>query len=183
MLRISFVKKSGKLARGGEVTGWITMSWSPSHIWTLFAGRPFACECACAHRLSFDVLTSILQSDPCPYPDARVSFSHGLLCKCFVDTMLRAIQDVVLPFSKPVRGLDGAEVTEVMVPKGSLLVTSLLQCNCNPEIWGADAQEWKPERWLKELPESVIEAKIPGIYAHLCVVLLPSSHCKKLTTV
>ena len=30
-----------------------------------------------------------------------------------------------------------------------------------------DALEWKPERWLSPLPESIMDSKIPGIYSHL----------------
>jgi hypothetical protein len=33
------------------------------------------------------------------------------------------------------------------------------------EIWGEDAEEFKPERWLSALPQSVSEAKLPGIYS------------------
>jgi hypothetical protein len=34
---------------------------------------------------------------------------------------------------------------------------------------GPDALEWKPERWLTPLPESIMESKVPGVYAHLYV--------------
>jgi hypothetical protein len=43
----------------------------------------------------------------------------------------------------------------------------LLGCNKDKLIWGDDALEWKPDRWLKPLPESVIAARIPGVYANL----------------
>ena len=52
------------------------------------------------------------------------------------------------------------------------MIVGLLSSNRNKAIWGADAMDWKPERWLSPLPESVTEAKIPGIYSNLCV---PSS--------
>jgi cytochrome P450 len=55
----------------------------------------------------------------------------------------------------------------VTVPKGTDIVISLLGCNRNREIWGEDALEWKPDRWLKPLPSSVIEAHVPGVYSHL----------------
>lgn len=42
-------------------------------------------------------------------------------------------------------------------------------CNCDPDIWGVDANEWKPERWLTELPPSVAEARVPGVYSNLLV--------------
>ncbi|KAI0312384.1 cytochrome P450, partial [Amylostereum chailletii] len=34
-------------------------------------------------------------------------------------------------------------------------------------IWGPDADQWKPERWLSPLPENVAAAHIPGIYANM----------------
>ena len=34
----------------------------------------------------------------------------------------------------------------------------------------ADADEWKPERWVKPLPRTVEEANVPGIYANMYVV-------------
>ena len=60
-------------------------------------------------------------------------------------------------------------MTEVLVPKGTKVFPSILGSNRNLDIWGADAYEWKPERWLEGLPESVIGSKIPGIYSHLSV--------------
>lgn len=74
---------------------------------------------------------------------------------------------MILPLAKPVRGADGQERTEVYVPKGTNVIASAFGANCNPELWGSDSYEWKPERWLSPLPESVIEAHMPGIYSHL----------------
>jgi cytochrome P450 len=77
------------------------------------------------------------------------------------------MQDVVLPLSSPVKGLDGKELHEIHVPKGTNITISILAANRNPDIWGPDAEEWKPDRWLAPLPESVINAHLPGIYSHL----------------
>ncbi|KAF5316337.1 hypothetical protein D9619_006495 [Psilocybe cf. subviscida] len=79
----------------------------------------------------------------------------------------QAIQDVVLPLSSPIKGLDGKEVHEIHVPKGTQVTVAILAANRNVEIWGPDAEEWKPERWLEPLPESVTNARLPGIYSHL----------------
>lgn len=81
--------------------------------------------------------------------------------------MVRAHADAVLPFSKPVRGIDGDLMDHVMIPKGTPLLMSMLSSNTNPELWGSDSYEWKPERWLTSLPETVLNARIPGVYSHL----------------
>ncbi|TFK40022.1 cytochrome P450 [Crucibulum laeve] len=82
-----------------------------------------------------------------------------------------AREDVVLPLSTPVTGLDGREVGEILVPQNTDIIVSILNANCNPEIWGPDSYEWKPERWLSHLPESVPAARIPGVYSNLMTFL------------
>lgn len=53
-----------------------------------------------------------------------------------------------------------------------MFVVALNACNRDYAIWGEDARVWKPERWLKPLPETVVGASIPGVYSHLCVLRL-----------
>jgi len=65
--------------------------------------------------------------------------------------------------------VDGRERSEIFVAKGTNIIVSAFGANCNPELWGTDSYEWKPERWLSPLPEAVIEAHMPGIYSHLQV--------------
>ncbi|KAM5540027.1 hypothetical protein V8D89_006167 [Ganoderma adspersum] len=50
---------------------------------------------------------------------------------------------------------------------GTTIFLNLRACNANKAIWGEDAGEWKPERWLRPLPKAVEDAHIPGIYANL----------------
>ena len=80
---------------------------------------------------------------------------------------LRARKDVVLPFSEPIEGLDGTMMNEVVVPKNTLVFVAIRSCNRNKAIWGDDAEEWKPERWLSPMPSAVKEASVPGVYANL----------------
>ncbi|KAF9230508.1 cytochrome P450 [Melanogaster broomeanus] len=82
-----------------------------------------------------------------------------------------ARKDILLPFSTPIKGVNGAEMRDIVVPKGTNIFISILAANRNREIWGEDALEWKPDRWLKPLPSSVTEAHIPGIYSHLMTFL------------
>jgi hypothetical protein len=76
-------------------------------------------------------------------------------------------QNVVLPLSKPIKGLDGREITEIPIPNNTIVIVGILASNRNPEVWGPDSYEWKPERWLTPLPEPVSEAHIPGVYSNL----------------
>ncbi|KAF5342991.1 hypothetical protein D9758_013699 [Tetrapyrgos nigripes] len=78
-----------------------------------------------------------------------------------------ALQDTVLPLSTPIAGIDGTLITELHVPKNTHIIISVLNSNRNPAIWGPDALEWKPERWLSPLPDELVEAHIPGVYSHL----------------
>ncbi|OSD06387.1 cytochrome P450 [Trametes coccinea BRFM310] len=80
-------------------------------------------------------------------------------------------QDAVLPLAKPIRGLDGTLIHEVFLPKGTSVCAGLLNCNRNKALWGEDAYEWKPERWLSPLPDAVLDAKIPGVYSNLMTFL------------
>ncbi|KAH8985443.1 cytochrome P450 [Lactarius hatsudake] len=74
--------------------------------------------------------------------------------------------DVVLPLSTPILDVDGREVHEIFVPKNTNVFAQIYNLNRDPSIWGADAAEWKPERWLAPLPQSVADANIQGVYAN-----------------
>ncbi|KAF9474249.1 cytochrome P450 [Pholiota conissans] len=76
-------------------------------------------------------------------------------------------QDVVLPLGTPIKGLNGEEINEIPIPSNTNIIVGIMAANRNPEIWGPDSYEWKPERWLAPLPESVTGAHLPGIYSHL----------------
>ncbi|KAI3607142.1 cytochrome p 450 [Moniliophthora roreri] len=78
-----------------------------------------------------------------------------------------AKHDVVLPLSTPVIGVDGFPINEIAVPKNTEIHCSVTNGNRNPDVWGPDGAEWKPERWLQPLPKSVMDANMPGVYSHL----------------
>jgi cytochrome P450 len=77
-----------------------------------------------------------------------------------------AREDTVLPLSFPVVGTDGQVISEVPVRKNQNVIMGLGGTNMDERIWGPDAAQWNPERFLRPLPESVIQAKVPGIYSH-----------------
>ena len=75
-----------------------------------------------------------------------------------------------MPLSQPITGSDGSALFEIFVPKGTRLLTSLVHCNSDPDIWGPDAEEWNPERWINPLPDTVASAKVPGVYSNMLVL-------------
>ncbi|TBU59775.1 cytochrome P450 [Dichomitus squalens] len=89
----------------------------------------------------------------------------------------QATTDTVLPLSQPLHCTDGTVLTEVPIPKGTMFFLNLRACNTWKELWGEDAQEWKPERWLKPLPKAVEDAHIPGIYANLVTFISGGHSC------
>ena len=76
---------------------------------------------------------------------------------------------MVLPLSEPIRGVDGTWIKEIPVPEDTRIIVNIRGCNRSKAIWGDDADEWKPERWLSPLPDSVADARVPGVYSNLYV--------------
>ncbi|KAJ2914416.1 hypothetical protein MD484_g5991, partial [Candolleomyces efflorescens] len=111
-------------------------------------------------ELDYDTLSSL------PYLDAVVKETLRVYAPLpFI--VRESVRDAVLPLQKPIPSEEGKPVDSVFVPKGSKLMLSLLSCNTDPDIWGPDAREWKPERWMAPLPSSVLDAHIPGVYSKL----------------
>lgn len=63
-------------------------------------------------------------------------------------------------------------MSEVHVPEGTTIVIGIRASNLSQAIWGQDAKEWKPERWLGKMSEEAIEAHVPGVYSNVWVCRL-----------
>ena len=85
-----------------------------------------------------------------------------------------------MPLSQPLALIDGQTVSEIPVPEGTTIWVSISGANRSKEIWGEDAADWKPERWLRGGTMSVQnlesmeridmgKARLPGIYSGMCV--------------
>ncbi|RPD79153.1 cytochrome P450 [Lentinus tigrinus ALCF2SS1-7] len=111
-----------------------------------------------------------------PYMDAvcreTLRVSPGVTALFRVTT-----QDVVMPVMDPIRMRDGTYASAIPIPKGTRIFANIAASNRDPALWGSDAEEWRPERWLKPLPRSVEEAHIPGVYSHLMTFIGGSRAC------
>ncbi|KAJ7029724.1 cytochrome P450 [Mycena alexandri] len=83
-------------------------------------------------------------------------------------TVREAQRDDVVPLRHPCTDRKGRVLNSVAIARGQLIHIPILGVHRDKALWGADAEEFRPERW-DALPESVKE--IPGIYAHLLTFL------------
>ncbi|KIJ31170.1 hypothetical protein M422DRAFT_267252 [Sphaerobolus stellatus SS14] len=60
-----------------------------------------------------------------------------------------AARDDVIPLSTPQKTKTGEMVTSVPISKGQQVTISFLAYNRLPEVWGPDADQWRPERFLE----------------------------------
>jgi len=86
-------------------------------------------------------------------------------------------KSTTIPLSRPVLGRDGQMIDCVPVQAGTMVVVGAAAVNRDPAIWGPDADQWIPERWFKPLPETVIEAYLPGVYSHMMTFMGGGRSC------
>ena len=65
----------------------------------------------------------------------------------------------MVPLSEPVRTRSGELVDSVTIAKGTRICISITYMNRSTAIWGPDAREFRPERWLEQdgLPKKAQE--------------------------
>ncbi|KAF8499530.1 cytochrome P450, partial [Hysterangium stoloniferum] len=80
-----------------------------------------------------------------------------------------------IPFSTPLRTKDGGLVNEISVSKGQRIVIGLAAYNRLETVWGPDANEWKPERFLDG--KSKIEKTGLGVIANLSTFSSGERNC------
>ncbi|KAE9394403.1 cytochrome P450 [Gymnopus androsaceus JB14] len=74
-----------------------------------------------------------------------------------------AQSDDVIPLEFPVANVSGDEISQIPVRKGTRVTLSLGCYNRLPQVWGDDADEWKPERFIN-MPKKNTNL---GVYANL----------------
>jgi len=113
--------------------------------------------------------------DSMPYLNAVIK--EGLRFHPAAPQVLRmALQDEILPLSKPILTESGDMIDEVLVPKGTEIVISIAAYNRDKDLWGEDAHEFKPDRWLDG---AMGDRKLPGIgvYSHLMTFFSGTRAC------
>ncbi|KAF7289283.1 hypothetical protein MIND_01389900 [Mycena indigotica] len=76
----------------------------------------------------------------------------------------RANVDATIPLWRPIVGVDGSEINTINVSKGTDFILAVCNAHRDPEIWGNDVLEFRPERFIEALPESFTDAGLPGVY-------------------
>ncbi|KAG1882722.1 cytochrome P450, partial [Suillus subluteus] len=84
-----------------------------------------------------------------PYLDAVVHEILRLHPPVGEFTRLAAADDVI-PLSEPVRTESGEVTDNICIAKGTLITIPGAAINRSSAIWGPDAKEFKPDRWLTE---------------------------------
>ncbi|KAH8101909.1 cytochrome P450 [Cristinia sonorae] len=85
----------------------------------------------------------------------ELPYLHAVCCETFrvyptVLSMDREAQnDTVLPLSQPITDNHGNTINSVPIRKGDKVAIGIHGFNRSKAVWGDDALEWKPERWLK----------------------------------
>ncbi|KAH9973189.1 cytochrome P450 [Lactifluus volemus] len=83
-----------------------------------------------------------------------------------------ATHDVVIPLQKPFTDKHGS--CRITSGKGDYVVLPIRLVDCSTEIWGEDANEFRPERW-ENLPETV--HGFPSVYGHLSTFMAGPRAC------
>ena len=80
-------------------------------------------------------------------------------------------KDIPLPLLWPLLSTDGhTPIFSIPLKKNTNVIISILGANRCTRVWGPDADEWKPERWLSDTGMGmggVGETKMPGIYSNM----------------
>ncbi|KAJ7060891.1 cytochrome P450 [Mycena amicta] len=139
--------------------------------WQLFA---LACNTAIQSKLR-EELFSVGQGSKMPtsddlgalpYLDAFVRESLRLYPPAAYNDRV-AMEDTVLPLSAAWTDASGREWHALPVRKGDVLRVPIELMNRDKDVWGPDADEFRPDRWLDEgrLPDVV--GNMPGVWSNI----------------
>ncbi|KAJ6450783.1 cytochrome P450 [Mycena sanguinolenta] len=91
-----------------------------------------------------------------------------------VFTSRMAMRDDVIPLGTPYTDTRGKQHDSIVVSKGQMIYVPIAALNRDTRIWGADAAEFKPDRW-DAVPDAA--NAIPGVWSHLFSFLGGPHNC------
>jgi len=83
-----------------------------------------------------------------PFLDAVIRETLRI-CPPVHSTIRVATRDDIIPLSEPVVLRDGTSKCEINIRKGSYIHIPIEGSNMSKDVWGQDAQEFNPDRWIK----------------------------------
>lgn len=90
--------------------------------------------------------------------------------------LFKATKDDILPLSAPLMTRSGTKVDHVVVSKGSTVTIPIRCMNRSTSIWGPNAKEFVPERWVDEAGITEKAREIQG-FSHLLTFADGSRTC------
>ncbi|KJA28785.1 hypothetical protein HYPSUDRAFT_33137 [Hypholoma sublateritium FD-334 SS-4] len=75
-------------------------------------------------------------------------------------------KDTVLPLSKSITTRSGRVINEIVVPKGTKMITSVNGYHRHPDVFGPDADTFNPDRWLNNTTRTEKQVSV-GMYGGL----------------
>ena len=85
-------------------------------------------------------------------------------------TIVQANENDIIPLSHPMQTASGEMTDRVFVSKGTMIRIPIAAINKSQVLWGDDASEFKPQRWLdgrmSEGEQTIRATEVEG-YRHL----------------
>jgi len=85
-------------------------------------------------------------------------------------TVRVAGKDDVIPLGAPYVDAHGRMHDSIRIGKGSPVVIPILAMNRSKRIWGEDAYDFKPERWLSATAPGAVQS-MPGVWGNMMTFL------------
>ena len=79
----------------------------------------------------------------------------------------QAVRDDAIPLSGPITTASGERAESIMVARGSNILVPIRAINRSEQVWGPDAKNFKPERWLNYEVGVAGKAKTVQGYHHI----------------